>query len=204
MRRKDPEQMDAILKYVDEYYLEKRCAPSTTRIAEAFSVSRSSAHRYLEEMDRLGMLSYGGGKLSTARTRKCENDAVATPVVGSVVCGDPEEEEAAVEAYVQLPVSIFGKGDLYLLRAKGDSMEDRGIFEGDLLVIERTGSCKKGDIVVALDGSGENTLKVYAGRDKGGEYAILAYANESRYPGKVIKVRELAVQGVARHVIRSL
>ncbi|MFQ6962564.1 MAG: LexA family protein [Oscillospiraceae bacterium] len=57
------------------------------------------------------------------------------------------------------PVSLFGKGDFYILRAKGDSMVDAGIAEGDLLVIERNCPASEGDIVVALDQEQQNTLK---------------------------------------------
>lgn len=76
---------------------------------------------------------------------------IAAPLVGSIYFGSPEEEEENVEEYVSLPVSLFGKGDFYILRAKGDSMVDAGIAEGDLLVIERNCPASEGDIVVALD-----------------------------------------------------
>lgn len=60
-----------------------------------------------------------------------------------------------------------------------------------------------GDIVVALIGDNENTLKRFGGLDEEG-YAILEYQNEEVYPEKIIRVRDLIVQGVAKHVIRSL
>ncbi len=68
--------------------------------------------------------------------------------------------------YVSLPEALFGKGDYYLLRAAGDSMEDSDIFEGDLVLIRKQAECEVGDIVVALDENNENTLKVYGGVDK--------------------------------------
>lgn len=54
-------------------------------------------------------------------------------------------EEESIEEYVSLPVSMFGKGDFYILRAKGDSMVDAGIDEDDLLVIERNCPALEGD-----------------------------------------------------------
>ena len=95
-------------------------------------------------------------------------------------------------------------GKFYILRAKGDSMVDAGIDEDDLLVIERNCPALEGDIVVALDEDNQNTLKRYAGYDEDSGYYILEYENEARYPGKAIKVRSFQVQGVARHVIKSL
>ena len=99
---------------------------------------------------------------------------------------------------------MFGKGDFYILRAKGDSMVDAGIDEDDLLVIERNCPALVGDIVVALDEDNQNTLKRYAGYDEDSGYYILEYENEEQYPGKTIKLRSFQVQGVARHVIKSL
>ncbi len=106
--------------------------------------------------------------------------------------------------YVSLPEALFGKGRHYLLRAAGNSMEDRGIYDGDLLLIRTQSEGEVGDIVVALDENSENTLKVYGGIDRETDKAILRYANEAVYPGKRILVSKLVVQGVARHVIREL
>lgn len=129
---------------------------------------------------------------------------ISAPLVGSIQCGSPEEEEEFVEEYVSLPVSLFGKGDFYILRSKGDSMVDAGIEEDDLIVIERNCSAKKGYIVVALDPYNQNTLKRYAGFNKTERRYILKYENEAKYPGEVIKVKILHVQVIARHVIKSL
>ena len=129
---------------------------------------------------------------------------VSAPLVGSIQCGSPEEEQEYVEEYVSLPVSMFGKGEFYILRAKGDSMVDAGIDEDDLLVIERGCSADVGDIVVALDANGQNTLKRYTGYDENKGCYLLAYENEAKYPGKVIRVKRFTVQGVARHVLKTL
>ena len=81
-------------------------------------------------------------------------------------------------------------------------MIDAGIEEGDLVLVELCNEANEGDIVVALDPEGENTLKRYAGKDRDGY--LLAYMNEACYPGKVMKVKSFVVQGVARHVIKTL
>lgn len=62
----------------------------------------------------------------------------------------------------------------------------------------------EGDIVVALDDCGENTLKRFGGYDPEEECFLLQYENEAVYPGRVIKVPAFEVQGVACHVIKSL
>ncbi|MBQ1422673.1 MAG: repressor LexA, partial [Firmicutes bacterium] len=135
---------------------------------------------------------------------KTQTGYFSAPLVGSIRCGDPETEEAQVEMYVSLPEALFGKGEFYLLRAVGDSMEDENISDGDLVLIKKQPDCEVGDIVVALDENNENTLKVYGGIDKRSKKVILKYANEKVYPGKRILVNELVVQGVAKHVIKEL
>lgn len=202
MRSKSPELMKKIREFVDQYYRENRAAPSTQTVGDAVGVTKMTAYRYLLEMSEQGMLEFRGGIKSSPQIAKCRSGYVSVPVVGSIRCGDPEAEEEQVEEYVSLPESIFGKGRFYLVRAKGDSMADAGIEEGDLVLVELRQEANVGDLVVALDPDGENTLKRYEGRDRDGY--VLAYMNEALYPGKVIRVKSFAVQGVARHVIKTL
>ena len=202
MRSKSPELMEVIKAFVNRYYREHHTAPSTQTIGAAVGVTRNTVYRYLVEMNERGMLQYDKAIKSTEQITKCRTGYFSAPVVGSIRCGDPESEEELVEEYVSLPESVFGKGRFYLLRAKGDSMIDAGIEEDDLIVIQIRHEADEGDIVVALDADGQNTLKRFGGFD--GEFYLLEYMNEKRYPGKVEKVRSFVVQGVARHVIKTL
>jgi repressor LexA len=204
MRTKDQGTLDTILKFVSKYYQENHVAPTISEVAEGVGVARSTTHRYLQELNERGLLDYSRGILSAPKSAKMKTAYVSAPLVGSIRCGSPDEEQEYVEEYVSLPVSMFGKGDFYILRAKGDSMVDAGIDEDDLLVIERNCPASKGDIVVALDDENQNTLKRYAGYDEDEECYLLAYENEEAYPNEVIKVKSFQVQGVARHVIKSL
>lgn len=202
MRSKDPALMRKIREFVDAYYRENRTAPSTQIVGAAVGVTKQTAYRYLVEMGEKGMLEYQSGIKSSPQMAKCRTGYISVPVVGSIRCGDPETEEEEVEEYVSLPESIFGKGKFYLVRAKGDSMADAGIEEDDLVLVELCHEANVGDIVVALDADGENTLKRFAGKGKDGY--LLAYMNEAKYPGKLITVKSFAVQGIARHVIKTL
>ena len=205
MRHKDPELMNRISSFIGEYYREHHSTPSTRQIASAMGVSPSSGYKYLVAMDKAGMLKYEDGVITDLpKIEKTKTGSFSAPLVGSIRCGDPEMEEAQVEMYVNLPEAIFGKGEFYLLRAVGDSMEDVGIQEDDLVLIKKQSDCEVGDIVVALDENNENTLKVYGGIDKKTRKVILKYANEAVYPGKVILVKKLVVQGVAKNVIKQL
>ncbi len=204
MRSKDPELMKRICAYIDHYYRKYHHSPTQREIAAGVGIALSSVNRYLTAMNDNGMITFDGKVTGTAQMDKCSTEYISAPIVGSIRCGDPETEVEQVEEYVSLPASIFGRGEFYILRAMGTSMVDAGIFPGDLIVIRKQCTAEIGDIVVALDDSFQNTLKKYAGIDSKTHEAILRYQNQEEFPDKEIRVKELVVQGVARHIIRAL
>ncbi|MBR7033114.1 MAG: helix-turn-helix domain-containing protein [Clostridia bacterium] len=204
MRKKDPIILEQILKYINKYYQSNRSAPTISDVAEGVNVSRSTAHRYLQELGNRGVLTYKRGIIRAPESAKLRTEYVSVPLVGSIRCGSPEEEDEYVEEYISLPVSLFGKGDFYILRAKGDSMIDAGIDEGDLVIIERNCPVSPGDIIVALDPDNQNTLKRFVGYSEEKEGYILSFENKNCYPGETICLNTLETQGIARHVIKSL
>lgn len=199
MRRKDPEVMDRICKYIDEYYLEYHSSPSIGKIAYEIDMAKSSIHRYLLEMNEKGLISYDKHGIQTETTRKVSSQMAGVSIVGSVSCGTPALAEENIEEYISLPVSIFGKGDLFILHASGDSMIEVGIDDGDLVVIKKQSYAEHGDIVVALVDN-ENTLKTFI-IDEENECYILHPENKKL---KDLVVDEVQIQGVAQHVIKSL
>lgn len=110
MRSKNPELMNKICKYAEQYYLQNGHSPSTSNIANAIGISRATAYRYLLAMDDNGMIEYNGQEIRTAVTKKLSKGTTQMAIVGSVPCGSPEYEEENVEEYVSLPTAIFGKG----------------------------------------------------------------------------------------------
>ena len=133
MRSKSPELMSEIKKYIEDYYLQNRQSPSTTKIAEAVGIARGTAYKYLVEMAEKNMIEYDGQEIRTNVTRKYSGEQTQTPIVGSIPCGSPQYEEENIEEYVSLPTAIFGKGDFFILRASGQSMIEAGIDDGDLV-----------------------------------------------------------------------
>lgn len=206
MRKMNTETMEHIISYIDQYFCEKHTTPSVNEIALGVRIPKTTAYRYLVEMDNRGMIRYDGQSraISTPMINKFTTGSAPCPVVGSIPCGTAEQKEECIREYISLPVSLFGKGDFYILEACGDSMVDAGIDDGDRVVIRTDCEARFGDIVVALTGENENTLKEFAGIDEEKQEAILRYRNESVYPGKEIRVKRLIVQGVAKHVIKAL
>ena len=188
-----------IKKYIEDYYLQNRQSPSTTKIAEAVGIARGTAYKYLVEMAEKNMIEYDGQEIRTNVTRKYSGEQTQTPIVGSIPCGSPQYEEENIEEYVSLPTAIFGKGDFFILRASGQSMIDAGIDDGDLVVVKKQVEANDGDIVVALVDN-QNTLKRYF-RDDENKKIILHPENKKM---KDIIVDECCIQGVACHIIKEL
>lgn len=204
MRHKDPELMNRILRYIRKYYAEHGQMPSTTEIARTHGKARSTAYNYLVAMGRAGMIDYSGGVIHDDVTYIVSHDQASAAMLGSIPCGEPDLQEGNVECIVNLPTAVFGRGPFYLLHAVGDSMTDEGIEEGDLLVIKQQENADVGDIVVALDGSSDNTLKKYAGIDRQTGEAVLKYCNYDKYGDKEIRVKYLRCQGVLTHIIKQV
>ncbi len=203
MRQKDPVLMDRILKYINEYYLRHDNTPTTTEIADAMEIARGTAYKYLVSMNEKGMLIYEKGEINTTSLQKVEPDREEVSALGKIACGDPIQEEEYLLYRTSLPTAVFGKGPFYILYAKGDSMVDAGIEEGDILVIRKATDAKVGDIIVALDENQENTLKRYGGIDHDSKKVRLEYQNQAVYGKKVILVNELICQGVLSHIIKE-
>lgn len=199
MRHKNIELMKQIRDYAEKFYFEKEQSPSTTDIAAAVGIARGTVYKYLVDMDQRGMISYDGRNIVTEKIRLLSPGNDAGIYSGSTPCGPLDEVEAAVEGYVKLPVSIFGNGDLFIIRTTGNSMIDAGIDSGDLVVVRKDQSPKVGDIVVALSGS-SNTLKRLDYDEDRGQY-VLRPENDSYEP---IYVQDLEVQGVAQYVLKRL
>ena len=203
MRSKSASLKKEIYSFVNGWLRENGSSPSLRNIADSLNVSRTTVYRYLQEMDRDGAVSYDGSSIETREQNRRNTRLSAALLVGSIPCGEAVPEEEYVEDYINIPASLFGAGEFYMLRASGDSMEDAGISDGDLVVIRRQPTAEPGDIVVALVDQDRNTLKRFAGFDSENR-AVLQYMNEEVYPGKTITVDSLVVQGVAHNVIKTL
>lgn len=199
MRSKNVELMNQIKEFVESYYLKKYRSPSTAEIAKSLGVVKSTVYKYLIEMRERGMLSYDGKEIRTELTEKVMPNMNRAAVLGSVSCGVPRFAEENIEEYVSLPEALFGRGEFFILKAKGDSMIDAGIDDGDLVVIKQQSSAEDGQIVVALMDD-EATLKRFY-RDEKNKRIRLHPENESM--GDIF-VDDCMIQGIAVKVIKDL
>ena len=201
MRVKKPEIMERIVTFANEYRREYGRSPSTSEIGAEIGVAKGTAYTYLTRMRDLGMIQYDGKDIITNISERINKAVNNTPIVGRVVCGDPVEEESIVEEYVDLPTSIFGSGELFILEAYGDSMDLAGIDAGDYVVVHKQNTACSGDLVIALT-NGENNLKRIRFDNERQVIALCPESSNKRY--KVKEYKEVQIQGVATHVIKQL
>lgn len=199
MQHKSSVLKEEILNAVNELFKSNNRTPTISEISEAVNRSRSTIHAYLVEMSGDGMLSYNAGVIETPLIRKADRSTILSPLVGSVICGEPQFEEENFEEYVALPTVVFGNGPFFLLHAKGTSMVGAGIEPGDLVVVKRQSTAEEGDIIVALVDN-ETTLKrFYIDEEK--KCIRLHPENKNM---KDIIVKDCCIQGVVQHVIKKL
>ena len=201
MRSKNNEYFVLIEGFVDTYIDSHGISPSTREIATGTGLSTATVSRYMSYMREHGMIDYAGARnIITKKKRISATASISVPLLGAVSCGIPKFAEGNIEEYVQLPVSLFGKGKFFLLRANGDSMIEAGIDHGDLVLVRCQDHAKPGQIVVALIGDDEATLKRFFPEPSKG--IIRLHPENSKLED--IIVENCAIQGVAVHVLKDL
>lgn len=145
-----------ILDYIKETILKKGYPPAVREICEAVHLkSTSSVHSHLETLERNGYIRRDPTK---PRTIEILDDAfgltrremVQVPVIGTVAAGQPLLAEEHIEDYFPIPAEILPNEQTFMLRVKGESMINAGIFDGDKVIVTQTNTARNGEIVVAL------------------------------------------------------
>ena len=159
-----------ILEYIKSEILKKGYPPSVREICEAVSLkSTSSVHSHLETLEKNGYIRRDPTKpraieIMDDSFQMVRHEMTSVPIVGTVAAGLPILAEQNIEGYFPIPAEMVPAGDSFVLRVKGDSMINVGIFNGDSLFIHACNTAENGDTVVALvDDSA--TVKTYYKED---------------------------------------
>ena len=200
MRHKNEEYFALLENFINEYTIENGRSPSNRDMASGTGLSTATVSRYLQYMREQGMLDYDGQRnIRTLRQQKMSGTMVEVPILGTIACGIPNLAEENIEEYVQLPVSVFGKGNFYLLHANGESMLDAGIEDGDLVLVSKQNYADEGQIVVALIDD-EATLKRYFPEPQ--KHRVRLHPENKTM--KDIYAENCIIQGVAVKVLKDL
>ena len=159
-----------VLEFIDLQVRERGYPPSVREIGEAVGLSSSSTvHAHLAALQEKGFLRrdptkpraievcFEPGSESVVERRP----ARFVPLVGDVAAGTGVLAAESVEETLPLPEDFTGDGTLFMLRVRGDSMIDAGIFDKDYVVVRQQPTADNGDIVVAGIPGEEATVKTY-------------------------------------------
>lgn len=199
MQHKKPEYFEMLERFIDEYKdANGGATPSLKEIARNIGLAESTVSKYLKVMREKGIVECEGRKnIITKQSRRDAEGFCRVPVLGAVACGIPKLAEENIEEYIKLPVALFGRGNFFVLRARGESMINAGIDDGDLVVVRQQNTADYNQIVVALVDD-EATLKRFRPADD----HIVLHAENPTFDD--IIVDHCIIQGVAVKVIKDL
>ena len=151
-RRPNGDTQQRILDYIENYIEVNGYPPSVREIGQAVDLkSTSTVHGHLNRLERKGLLHREAMKPRTIDvTREDKPQIVKLPVLGKVAAGVPILAEENAEGFIQLPDTIVGRGEHFILEIRGDSMISAGIMNGDYVVVKRQQTAQNGDIVIAM------------------------------------------------------
>lgn len=198
-----------VLEFIDAQIRDRGFPPSVREIGEAVGLSSpSTVHAHLGALQDKGYLRRDPSKpraieiayepMSTAPVERGTIRYV--PLVGHVAAGTGVLANEHIEETLPLPEDFTGPGDLFMVKVRGDSMIDAGIFDGDHIVVRVQPSAEPGDIVVAGIPGEEATVKTFLRkRNK----IVLRPAN-SALEDMIFDEHEVAIYGRVVTVLRRL
>jgi repressor LexA len=200
-----PERQQRILVMIRDWVVRYGYSPSTREIGDAVGLrSSSSVSKHLTSLEDKGLLRRSAAMsrpidvrdFLRARATREPTDSVAVPVVGDIAAGTPISADEHVDDMLTLPRGIVGRGNVFGLRVRGESMIEAAICDGDIVVVRQESEAHSGQIVAAMI-DGEATVKVF--RRRNGHVYL-----EPRNPAyDVIDGDEATVLGTVVSVLRS-
>ena len=145
-----------ILEYIKQEILNKGYPPAVREICEAVHLkSTSSVHSHIETLEKNGYIRRDPTKpraieIIDDNFNLTRREVVNVPIIGQVAAGQPLLAVENIENYFPIPTEFMPNAETFMLKVKGDSMINAGIFNGDKILVQKQSDAQNGDIVVAL------------------------------------------------------
>ena len=145
-----------ILEFMKQEILNKGYPPTVRDICEAVKLkSTSSVHSHLETLEKNGYIRRDPTKpraieIIDDNFNLTRREVANVPMVGRVAAGEPILAVENVESYFPIPTEYMPNAEAFMLKVKGESMINAGIFDGDNVLVEKCNTARNGDMVVAL------------------------------------------------------
>lgn len=190
-----------ILEFMKSQIINKGYPPSVREICEAVKLkSTSSVHSHLETLEKNGYIRRDPSKPRAIEIIDDEfnltrRELVNVPIVGTITAGQPILAVENIDSYFPIPLELMPNTETFMLKVKGESMINAGIFNGDKILVQKQSHAKNGDYVVALL-EDEVTVKTFY---KENGYVRLQPENDSMEP---IIVSDLQILGIVIGLFR--
>lgn len=178
------QKQQEILDYIKNEILNRGFPPAVREICEAVNLkSTSSVHAHLEALEKNGYIRRDATKpraieIIDDNFNLVRREVVNVPIVGTVAAGQPVLAVENIESYFPIPAEFMPNEQSFMLKVKGESMVNAGIFDGDQVLVKQQSTASDGDIVVALVDEGATVKTFY--KEKG--YYRLQPENDSMDP----------------------
>jgi repressor LexA len=190
-----------ILDYLQEFIQQHGYAPSLEEIGRRFGLSSlATVHKHLTNLEEKGFIRrlWNRSRSVELLSAPTGQRAVELPMLGYVAAGLPIEAITGSET-IAVPEDFVGRRDTYVLKVKGDSMIDEQIRDGDFVIVEDRKTAENGEMVIALIGGSDVTLKKLY-REHG--HVRLQPANPAMKP-LIVDAALVQLQGVVIGVMRK-
>jgi repressor LexA len=196
--------LDSIYEYIHTFMMENGYPPSVRDICQGTGIkSTSTVHAHLKRLQETGKLDYASGRRRAISLNDHEysrdpeilhSNVINLPLIGTVTAGAPILAQENIECTFPFPSDLIrGSEDVFMLKVRGDSMEDAAILDGDYVIVRRQNAAQPGDIVVALiyDEATVKTFKIIKGlpylKPENPKYDLIPFYDENNaILGKVI------------------
>ncbi len=173
MDKKVSDKQQNVLNYIKKYIVEHGYPPATREIGAALGLSSpATVHVHLKKLADAGLIRKTNSKFRTIELLvdneydTGSEDIVKVPLLGKITCGNPIEAIEMPDEFFSLPANLIPNHQtIFTLKASGESMINKGIYDGDIVIIQKQKNANNGDIVVAMTDESEVTLKTFYKED---------------------------------------
>ena len=199
-------RQEDVLDYIKKYIVEHGYPPATREIGAALGLSSpATVHTHLKKLEDAGYIKKTNSKFRTIEIlvdneyEVKDEEIVKVPLLGRVACGNPIEAIEDPNDWFTLPATLIpAKEEIFTLKCSGDSMINVGIYDGDIVIVQKQKVARNGDIVVAMTEDNEVTLKTFY---KESDHIRLQPENDTMDP---IILNNCVILGKAIGLYRSL
>lgn len=199
-------RQEHILQIIKQLVAKNGYPPTVREIGEKANLnSPATIHFHLTKLEEKGYIRKGSSKNRTIEILvpneyiEKEENVVDVPLLGKVTAGSPIEAIEMPDEYFSLPANLITtKNDVFTLRVSGESMINVGIYDGDILIVERRNTAHNGETVVAMNSDNEATVKTFY---KENGYFRLQPENDTMEP---IILKEVTILGKVIGLYRKL